>query len=165
MILSVVLVISSVVREYAFNYTFNYQLFRISSAISPFPIVLLFSAYLNGVKANYGTIGVNAKVPRRDCEAGNIKAHHTQSIAQWALKAGKSIGLVTTTRGKSPINRISRDLSYQSNSFFFSFQFLVTHASPAGVCLFVAHFKNVIILLFTLLFHFLFKTTVFHSFI
>ncbi|XP_031628392.1 membrane-bound alkaline phosphatase-like [Contarinia nasturtii] len=65
------------------------------------------TAYLNGVKANYGTIGVSAKVRRTDCTAGTEKAYHTESIAKWALNAGKSIGLVTTTR--------------------------VTHASPAGV--------------------------------
>lgn len=69
-----------------------------------------YLAYLTGVKGNYGTIGVNAKVlraghdnktyPTNDCEAGNNKNYHTHSIAQWALKAGKSIGLVTTTRGK-----------------------------------------------------------------
>lgn len=51
------------------------------------------------MKNNYGTIGVNAKVPRKDCSAGTVKAFHTESIAQWALNAGKSIGLVTTTRG------------------------------------------------------------------
>lgn len=56
-------------------------------------------AYLSGVKGNYGTIGVSAKVQRRDCKAGNVKAWHTESIAQWALNAGKSVGLVTTTRG------------------------------------------------------------------
>lgn len=64
---------------------------------------------MTGVKGNYGTIGVNAKVlragndkksmPKLECEAGNNENHHTHSIAQWALKAGKSIGLVTTTRG------------------------------------------------------------------
>lgn len=63
-------------------------------------------AYLCGVKTNYGTIGVNAKVKRSACMAANDKSTHTSSIAKWALDAGKSVGLVTTTR--------------------------VTHASPAG---------------------------------
>lgn len=70
-------------------------------------------AYLSGVKANYGTIGVNAHVERHDCLTGLDAAHHTVSIAKWALDAGKSVGLVTTTR--------------------------VTHASPAGV---YAHTAN-----------------------
>ncbi|BFF97478.1 membrane-bound alkaline phosphatase [Drosophila madeirensis] len=65
------------------------------------------TAYLSGVKANYGTIGVNAQVERADCVRGADASTHTQSIAQWAQEAGKWAGLVTTTR--------------------------VTHASPAGV--------------------------------
>lgn len=65
-----------------------------------------FVAYLSGVKANYGTLGVNAKVKRGSCIAANDTAAHTQSIAKWAIDAGKSVGFVTTTR--------------------------VTHASPAG---------------------------------
>lgn len=65
------------------------------------------TAYLCGVKANYGTIGVNAKVARDDCEAMKNTDNHVHSIAKWALDAGKSAGFVTTTR--------------------------VTHASPAGV--------------------------------
>ena len=73
----------------------------------------IFAAYLTGVKANYGTLGVNAKVPRYDCKAGLNKEHHTYSIAKWAVDKGKSAGLVTTTR--------------------------VTHASPGGV---YAHIAN-----------------------
>ncbi|XP_052862632.1 membrane-bound alkaline phosphatase-like [Anopheles cruzii] len=65
------------------------------------------TAYLTGVKANYETIGVNAHVPVRDCEAGLDRSTHTSSIGQWAIDAGKDAGIVTTTR--------------------------VTHASPAGV--------------------------------
>lgn len=65
------------------------------------------TAYLSGVKANYGTLGVTASVPRGDCDLGIDPQYHTSSIAAWAMAAGKSAGLVTTTR--------------------------VTHASPAGV--------------------------------
>ncbi|XP_075161338.1 alkaline phosphatase 9 [Haematobia irritans] len=65
------------------------------------------TAYLCGVKANYGTIGVNAKIARDDCEAMKTTENHVYSIAKWAMDEGKSAGLVTTTR--------------------------VTHASPAGV--------------------------------
>uniref|UniRef100_A0A1L8EGC8 alkaline phosphatase n=1 Tax=Haematobia irritans TaxID=7368 RepID=A0A1L8EGC8_HAEIR len=70
------------------------------------------TAYLNGVKANYGTIGVNAQVPRTDCLKANDSSTHTESLAKWAQDAGKWAGLVTTAR--------------------------VTHASPAGVYAHVA---------------------------
>ncbi|XP_062131369.1 membrane-bound alkaline phosphatase [Drosophila sulfurigaster albostrigata] len=65
------------------------------------------TAYLGGVKGNYGTIGVNANVPRYDCTAANGEEDHVDSIAKWAQDAGKDAGFVTTAR--------------------------VTHASPAGV--------------------------------
>lgn len=86
------------------NYNGNVQRFakifqRYEKAFNFLAFVFRSLAYLTGVKANYGTIGVSAKVPRKHCQAGNNKAYHTQSIAQWALDAGKSIGLVTTTRG------------------------------------------------------------------
>ncbi|KAH8278283.1 hypothetical protein KR044_009645 [Drosophila immigrans] len=71
------------------------------------------TAYLTGVKGNYGTIGVNAQVKRSDCFAATNTSTHTHSIAQWAQEAGKWAGLVTTAR--------------------------VTHASPAGV---YAHVAN-----------------------
>ncbi|KAG4070667.1 hypothetical protein HA402_013587 [Bradysia odoriphaga] len=65
------------------------------------------TAYLSGVKNNYGTIGISGKVPRYDCVGQMDETNHIKSIAKWAMDAGKSAGLVTTTR--------------------------VTHASPAGV--------------------------------
>ncbi|XP_005192158.2 membrane-bound alkaline phosphatase [Musca domestica] len=71
------------------------------------------TAYLSGVKGNYGTIGVNGQVLRFDCELGQDKSLHTESIAKWAQDSGKRTGLVTTAR--------------------------VTHASPAGV---YAHTAN-----------------------
>lgn len=69
------------------------------------------TAYFCGVKNNMGTIGVNANVKKSQCiveEADNV-----YSIAKWAQNAGKSTGIVTTTR--------------------------VTHASPAGA---YAHTSN-----------------------
>lgn len=75
--------------------------------MSTFNSIFIFVAYLSGVKANLGTIGVSGKVKRLECLAANDKSHHTESIAKWAIDAGKSVGLVTTTR--------------------------VTHASPAGL--------------------------------
>lgn len=74
-----------------------------------------FSAYLSGVKANYGTIGVNAKVSRGHCTAMNDKLTHTKSIVQWAADAGKSIGLVTTTRGKYYHGNVKLNPSISTN--------------------------------------------------
>lgn len=65
------------------------------------------TSYLSGVKGNYGTIGVNAGVPRYDCTKASDYSTHTESIASWAQKANKATGFVTTSR--------------------------VTHASPAGL--------------------------------
>lgn len=65
------------------------------------------TAYLSGVKGNYGTIGLNGRANRLDCTQGLNPAAKTSSIAKWAQDAGKVAGLVTTTR--------------------------VTHASPASV--------------------------------
>ncbi|GJQ80048.1 hypothetical protein Trydic_g19336 [Trypoxylus dichotomus] len=64
------------------------------------------TAYLRGVKANYGTIGVNGHVERGDCVASLEEANRVDSIATWSQAAGKRTGIVTTTR--------------------------ITHASPAG---------------------------------
>lgn len=50
------------------------------------------TAYLGGVKANYGTIGVTAAVRRGDCNASANPANHVPSIAVWAQNAGKSTG-------------------------------------------------------------------------
>ncbi|XP_024941132.1 membrane-bound alkaline phosphatase-like isoform X2 [Cephus cinctus] len=64
------------------------------------------TAYLCGIKANEGTMGVNAKVTRSVCEGQLDESNHVSSIAAWAQDVGKSAGIVTTTR--------------------------VTHASPGG---------------------------------
>ncbi|XP_049779154.1 membrane-bound alkaline phosphatase-like [Schistocerca cancellata] len=64
------------------------------------------TAYLCGVKANTGTMGVTAAVRRGDCRAQNNTANHVDSILKWAQAAGKATGIVTTSR--------------------------VTHASPGG---------------------------------
>ncbi|KYO24632.1 hypothetical protein Y1Q_0023293 [Alligator mississippiensis] len=54
------------------------------------------TAYLCGVKANEGTVGVSAAVMRDQCNttAGN----EVTSILKWSKEAGKSVGIVTTTR-------------------------------------------------------------------
>lgn len=64
------------------------------------------TAYLCGVKANYATIGVTAKVLVDDCEGSTNPNNRVYSIARWSQLAGKRTGIVTTAR--------------------------VTHASPAG---------------------------------
>lgn len=64
------------------------------------------TAYLSGIKANYGTIGVTSAVQYNDCEASSKSKYYVDSLAEWAQRAGKGTGIVTTTR--------------------------VTHASPAG---------------------------------
>ncbi|XP_050434432.1 membrane-bound alkaline phosphatase-like [Adelges cooleyi] len=64
------------------------------------------TAYMTGVKANSGTLGVTGAVRENDCESSLEAKNRVDSILQWAQKAGKSTGIVTTTR--------------------------VTHASPAG---------------------------------
>lgn len=62
------------------------------------------TAYLNGVKANYGTVGVSAKVPRYSCTGQLDESTHTESIFKWALDNNKSAGLITTdtVTGASP---------------------------------------------------------------
>ncbi|KAJ2950751.1 hypothetical protein O0L34_g9012 [Tuta absoluta] len=64
------------------------------------------TAYLTGVKANYGVVGLNGEVVQSDCLASLDQSRHLESIASWAITAGKDAGIVTTTR--------------------------VTHASPSG---------------------------------
>nr|AFI81421.1 alkaline phosphatase 1 [Diatraea saccharalis] len=64
------------------------------------------TAYLCGVKNNYGTLGVTGEVSRNDCPASENTNNQLESIAAWALKNGKDVGIVTTTR--------------------------ITHASPSG---------------------------------
>uniref|UniRef100_G3TRJ8 Alkaline phosphatase n=1 Tax=Loxodonta africana TaxID=9785 RepID=G3TRJ8_LOXAF len=62
------------------------------------------TAYLCGVKANYGTIGLSAAARYNQCNT--TRGNEVMSVLSRAKKAGKSVGVVTTTR--------------------------VQHASPAG---------------------------------
>ncbi|XP_057601517.1 intestinal-type alkaline phosphatase [Hippopotamus amphibius kiboko] len=62
------------------------------------------TAYLCGVKANYRTIGVSAAARYNQCNT--TRGNEVTSVMSRAKKAGKSVGVVTTTR--------------------------VQHASPAG---------------------------------
>ncbi|NXR43830.1 PPBT protein, partial [Hippolais icterina] len=54
------------------------------------------TAYLCGVKANEGTLGVSASVTRDHCNT--TKGQEVTSILHWAKEAGKAVGIVTTTR-------------------------------------------------------------------
>lgn len=56
------------------------------------------TAFLHGVKTNYGMIGLNAKAQRTSCNDTNNEALQTSSIASWFLDDDRSAGIVTTTR-------------------------------------------------------------------
>nr|CAA68703.1 unnamed protein product [Rattus norvegicus] len=54
------------------------------------------TCYLCGVKANEGTVGVSAATERTRCNT--TQGNEVTSILRWAKDAGKSVGIVTTTR-------------------------------------------------------------------
>ena len=54
------------------------------------------TAFLCGVKAKYGTIGVDGRANRTDCPSSN--GTHVSSVLDWAQKAGRKVGVVTTAR-------------------------------------------------------------------
>ncbi|PZC85796.1 alkaline phosphatase, tissue-nonspecific isozyme [Helicoverpa armigera] len=56
------------------------------------------TAYLTGVKANSGTVGLSAAVKRGDCKGQRDGIHSVTGLMDWAQKAGKGTGFVTTTR-------------------------------------------------------------------
>ncbi|RWS15307.1 Alkaline phosphatase: tissue-nonspecific isozyme-like protein, partial [Dinothrombium tinctorium] len=56
------------------------------------------TAFLCGVKANYETLKVNAKVKPKETNCDAVEANKIKSIMDWAIEAGKSTGIVTTTR-------------------------------------------------------------------
>ncbi|XP_018573647.1 membrane-bound alkaline phosphatase [Anoplophora glabripennis] len=55
------------------------------------------TAYLTGVKNNYGMIGVTAAVTKNDCEASLLEENQVESIAKWSQDVGKRTGIVTTS--------------------------------------------------------------------
>ncbi|XP_053378939.1 alkaline phosphatase-like isoform X1 [Mercenaria mercenaria] len=55
------------------------------------------TAYFSGVKTNLGLIGCDARARRGEC-ASMVSGSELKSILHWSLDAGKSVGLVTTTR-------------------------------------------------------------------
>ncbi|XP_067272500.1 intestinal-type alkaline phosphatase [Pseudorasbora parva] len=54
------------------------------------------TAYLCGVKANYGTLGLSAAARRKDCSSA--KGNEVKSILHQAKMAGKSVGIISTAR-------------------------------------------------------------------
>ncbi|XP_060796640.1 intestinal-type alkaline phosphatase [Neoarius graeffei] len=54
------------------------------------------TAYLCGVKANYGTLGLSAAARRGQCQT--TMGNEVKSVLHRARAAGKSVGIVTTTR-------------------------------------------------------------------
>ncbi|KAL4715992.1 hypothetical protein ACJJTC_013292 [Scirpophaga incertulas] len=56
------------------------------------------TAYLSGVKANSGTVGLSGAVKRGDCEGQRQGTHSVTGLIDWAQNAGKATGVVTTTR-------------------------------------------------------------------
>uniref|UniRef100_A0A182QQK9 Alkaline phosphatase n=1 Tax=Anopheles farauti TaxID=69004 RepID=A0A182QQK9_9DIPT len=63
------------------------------------------TAYLSGVKINYGMINIGASVRRYTCEYDR-NATDIEGLLKWAQDAGKATGIITTTK--------------------------ITHATPAG---------------------------------
>ncbi|KAL3861252.1 hypothetical protein ACJMK2_007300 [Sinanodonta woodiana] len=55
------------------------------------------TAFLCGVKANLGTIGLDGRARRNNCTSASQDTHVT-SILDWSLAEGKSVGVVTNTR-------------------------------------------------------------------
>ncbi|KAH3827561.1 hypothetical protein DPMN_129498 [Dreissena polymorpha] len=54
------------------------------------------TAFLSGVKTNLGLLGMDARAVFHNCSSA--PGTEVTSILHWALAAGKSVGLVTTTR-------------------------------------------------------------------
>lgn len=50
------------------------------------------TAYLSGVKANSGTVGLSAVVKRGDCEGQRNSSNSVTGLMSWAQRAGKSTG-------------------------------------------------------------------------
>lgn len=46
------------------------------------------TAFLSGIKSNYGTLGVTARVPLRNCTAQHDETTHVNSIFKWAQDKG-----------------------------------------------------------------------------
>lgn len=94
-----------------FPFTANSKTYCVNKQVSDSACTA--TAYLHGKKAMGSTIGLNAKATRKNCLDSMDPDKRSESIASWAMKAGKDAGVVTTTR--------------------------VTHASPAGMYASIAY--------------------------
>ncbi|XP_073332801.1 alkaline phosphatase-like [Pagrus major] len=86
------------------------------------------TAYLCGVKANYGTLGVSAAAKRYNCSTSY--GNEVTSVLHRAKLAGKSVGIVTTTR----VQHASPGASYAhtANRNWYSDSDLTTEAIQNG---------------------------------
>ncbi|KAG8259034.1 hypothetical protein J6590_019511 [Homalodisca vitripennis] len=78
------------------------------------------TAFLSGVKANYGTVGVTAEVPRGNCVLSQEPKNQVDTLLTWAQEAGKSTGIITGDRvtGPSPAGNYahSADKAWENDS-------------------------------------------------
>ncbi|XP_069008994.1 intestinal-type alkaline phosphatase [Embiotoca jacksoni] len=86
------------------------------------------TAYLCGVKANYGTVGVTATTQRHNCRT--TYGNEVTSILHRAKQAGKSVGIVTTTR----VQHASPAASYahSANRGWYADSYLTPEAKQNG---------------------------------
>ncbi|KAH7636717.1 alkaline phosphatase-like protein [Dermatophagoides farinae] len=76
------------------------------------------TAYLTGVKANFYTLGVAAKVNKDHPDCNLVQKSSVDSILKWAIDSDKAAGFVTTTRvthatpGASYAHTQNRDWEY-----------------------------------------------------
>lgn len=56
------------------------------------------TAFLSGIKTNFGVLSMSGKVEQRNCTAEFDTSNHVNSIFDYAQKAGKATGIVTNTR-------------------------------------------------------------------
>src|SRR5690349_25026050 len=74
-----------------FPFTANSRTYCVNKQVSD--SACTSTAYLSGVKGMGSTIGLNAKAKRKNCFDTMDKQKRTESIASWAMKAGKAAGL------------------------------------------------------------------------
>lgn len=56
------------------------------------------TAFLSGIKTNFGVLSMSANVPSRNCSAEADESNHVDSIFKYAQTAKKATGIVTTAR-------------------------------------------------------------------
>lgn len=56
------------------------------------------TAFLSGIKTNFGMLSMSAHVPMRNCSAAHDESNHVESIFKYAQDKGKATGIVSNTR-------------------------------------------------------------------